>query len=199
MALVGVTEAKLYLRLQTGAEDALLAILVANATGAVEAWLGRPITAAARTFTDEALDAEGRAVCALMVPVCPVGTLTSVTGASGVAVSVADLRVDASTGRIVRKDGGTFNDGPYTIVADVGLSARQDYATVVEPTLNQAILDFVSDLYQRRNPAAIREAEGGGVAVDYGTQTRGVGADNAREDSLPPRIMALLAPYRMVM
>jgi uncharacterized phiE125 gp8 family phage protein len=197
--LVTIVDAKAYLRLQTDAEDVLLSGLLASAISMIESWLGRPLELEERTFVDSASDTFGtRCARALRVPVTPVAEIVSVTDDDGTEVPEADLRVDPDTGLVTRRDRGPFLAGPYTVVAEVGLEARPDYTTRVVPVINQAILDVVADLYQRRNPAASREAEGGGIAVDYNPVQRGVGADNAREDLLPERTAAILAPFRLL-
>lgn len=199
MALVDVAAAKRYLRLQTSADDLLLEGLVASALSLVEAWIGRPVLLDEYTIEDEGRTSSGvRSVCALLVPVTPIGEVVSIHDADGEALTLADLRINATTGVITAKDGSAFANGPYTLVVEIGLAARPDYEARVEPVINQALLDIVADLYQRRNPAAGREAEGGGIAVDYVRQTRGVGADNSREDMLPERTAAILAPFRLV-
>jgi hypothetical protein len=191
-------DTKRYLRLQTDEENVLLLGLINAATAMVEAWLGRPIEARSMTFTDSGFDVLGKYMTSLRIPVTPIGSLTSVTDVDGTAIPTTDLRLDATTGIIVRKDGSSFVNGPYTMVAVVGLSASQQYTLGGSAAIQQAVLDIVADLYQRRNPVAGREAEGGGIAVDYADMKRGVGADNAREDLLPSRLTAILAPFRML-
>lgn len=190
--------AKEYLRLQTATEDLLLNNLIESATAMVEAWLGRPIEARSMTFTDQAESTTSAGVKSLRIPVTPVQSVTSITDADNTALTLADYRVDTTTGLITAKDGSTFLNGPYTLTAVVGLSASQSYTLGGSAAIQQAVVDTVADLYQRRNPVAMREAEGGGIAVDYADMKRGVGADNAREDLLPARVTAILAPFRMV-
>jgi hypothetical protein len=189
MALPDLNAVKRYLRKQTTNEDTLLAALLASAIGRVETYLRRPIEAESRTFVDEASGECGLSVACLMIPVTPVGTLTSVTDADGTALTLGDLRVSSNTGIVKHRDGELFANGPYTIVANVGLSLRPGYATRIEPVITQAILDTVADLYQARNPRAAAENAGGGVSVAY---TQG----NA--EGVPMRVAAMLAPFRMV-
>jgi len=190
--------AKEYLRLQSGAEDLLLGGLVQSATALVEAWIGRPVEARSMTFVDSGVDAFDRPVAKLRVPVTPVAALTSVVDDDGTALDLTGLRTDATTGLVSYKDKSMFMNGPYTITATVGLSASPQYQFGASAAIQQAVVDIVADLYQRRNPAASREAEGGGIAVDYNPVQRGVGADNAREDLLPERTAAILAPFRIM-
>jgi hypothetical protein len=48
--------------------------------------------------------------------------------------------------------------------------------------LDAAVLDWMADRYQNRNPAATNEATGGGVSASYTT-------------GLPQRLIDLLAPW----
>lgn len=189
MALPDVAAVKRYLRKQTTNEDPLLAALLASAIGRVETYLRRPIAAEERTFVDEAKGECGFSVTSLMIPITPVGSLASVVDADENAVPVNTLRVHSHTGMIKHIDNDVFANGPYTIVATVGLALRPGYATRIEPVISQAILDTVADLYQARNPRAAAENAGGGVSVAY---TQG----NA--EGVPMRVAAMLAPFRMV-
>ena len=189
MALLTLATTKLYLRKQTTAEDTLIAALLASAIARVEGYLRRPILATSRTFIDEACGFVGAPVQCLIVPITPVYSLTSVTDVDDVELDAADLRFGTETGLIKYRDGSAFANGPYTIVASVGLAARAGYATYIEPVVNQGILDTVADLYQRRNPGAAQENAGGGVTVAY---TQG------NDEGVPARVAAALAPYRMV-
>lgn len=189
MALATLATCKLYLRKQTTAEDTLIAALLASAIGRVEAYIRRPIIATEMTFVDDAVGFGGRRMNRFVVPVTPIASIESVTDTDETELDVEELRFGVESGVVVAKDGTAFASGPYTIVASVGLSARENYASRIEPVINQAILDVVADLYQRRNPAAAQEATGGGVSVAY---TQG---DNG---GLPDRTASLLKPFRMV-
>jgi uncharacterized phiE125 gp8 family phage protein len=189
MALLALAQVKLYLRKQTTAEDTLLAALLASAIGIVEAHLRRPIIATEREFVDEATDTFGGCVRALLVPVTPVGSICSIADADGEELDTELLRVGKETGLVKYLDGSSFTNGPYTITANVGLSHREGYATRIEPAINQAILDVVADLYQRRSPAASQETAGGGVSTAFTQGNHG---------GVPDRVAAMLAPFRMV-
>lgn len=189
MALLTLAAAKLYLKKQTTNEDLLLAALLASAIGRVEGYLRRPIEAVSREFIDESTGFDGGWVRSLIVPVTPVGTPTEITDADDVALDLDLIRVGRETGLIKYKDGSAFTNGPYTITVPVGLSLRDGYELRIEPAVNQAILDTVADLYQRRNPSASQENAGGGVSVAY---------NQGDEEGVPKRVAAMLAPYRMV-
>jgi uncharacterized phiE125 gp8 family phage protein len=185
-------DAKRYLRIQTDEENVLLSSLINSAIAACEAWLGRPIDSRVMLFYDEVSAPTSR----LLIPVTPVGQVVSITGEDGTSYATASVRLNPNTGTLTRDT--LFEKGTYQIQARVGLSEAPYYALGVSAVIAQAVLDVVTDLYQRRNAAASREAEGGGIAVDYVRQARGVSADMMREDLLPERTMALLAPFRQI-
>jgi NAD(P)H-dependent FMN reductase len=193
MALPTKTELKAYLRIQTTAEDTLLDALLARATALIEAHLGRPITAAARTFVDEAETgvAYGQ-VTTLLIPVTPVlltGTPPTIVDGEGTTLSsTTDYRLPADqwSGLIRARDGIVFNVRPYTITATVGLSAATDYATRIEPVIGAALIDLAADLWHRRNPAAQAEGAGGGVYTQFA------------QVGIPPRVAEMLAPFTVV-
>ena len=193
MALPTVSDLKLYLRIQTTAEDTLLTLLMANAQAMCEAHMGRPITAVNRTFVDEAktFTAYGT-VTKLLVPTTPVDWSTiAITDVDGTAlVEDEDYRLgDIWTGEIHAMPGMSFAMAPYTIDADVGLSVDPEYATRIEPVLSLAILDLASDLWHRRNPNAAMEGTGGGVTTQY---------QQGSYSGLPQRVRDALAPFTAV-
>lgn len=190
MALPTITELKLYLRIQTTAEDTLLTLLMTQAEAMVQAHIGRPITAIARTFVEEArtITAYG-VVTKLLVPVTPVDWSTLVVTDVDLTALVEDedYRLgDIWTGEIHAMPGVSFGNGPYTLDAEVGLSVDPEYATRIEPAIGAAILDVAADLWHRRNPGATTESTGGGVSTTY------------TSDGLPARTAAMLAPFRVV-
>jgi hypothetical protein len=199
MAALTVDEVKAYLRVQTSDEDMLIASLLASASAAIDAWMNRPVYSAERTMqlgpTIANLNSEPRIFFAKMYPI---GEIIGLTDADGEEVDVADLRVDLRMGTLSYRSGQTWGCSPYTLVATVGLSEYEEFSSSIEPAIRQATMDIVSDLFQRRNPAAMSEREGGGIAVQYSDQVRGIGADNKREDLVSPRVAAVLAPWRML-
>lgn len=198
MALASVDQLKARLRIQTDAMDDDLAALLASATAAIEVWLQRPIEVRETEMEVDTCTPNARVsyMTKVFLPHYPIDDLTGVVDGDGDDVDLNLLRVNARTGVVQMLDGSSFLNPPYTFTADVGLSALPEYQSLIEPVVNQAILDTASDLYHRRNPAAMSEREGGGIAVQYSDQIRGVGADNKREDQLVPRVAALLAPWR---
>jgi uncharacterized phiE125 gp8 family phage protein len=199
MAQLTSCDIKAYLRIQHDAEDRLLSNLLDRATGMVEAYLGKPIylRQESRIVRVEG-DAFGGGARLLFLPVYPISQLLSLTAPDGTAITVADLAVDGRQGVVEYRSGSRFSLGAYTAVASAGLEALSEFDTVVEPTLNIAICDLVADMYQRRNPTASAEREGGGVGVEYGSNQRSGVADNYREDQVPNRIAASIAPWRML-
>lgn len=169
MALPTVSDLKSYLRIETTAEDALLAALIGRATAMVEMWTDTPITAVSQTAIDRA-DAYDMPVRSLIFPRRPC-SVTAVVDSEGTTVPAADYWTDGTSGVVYAKDEITFPYGPYTITANVGLSLRSDYARL-EPLLNEAILDLAADLYQRRTPGAASEtAAGTSITWDASRET----------------------------
>jgi hypothetical protein len=199
MADVTIAALKLVLKIQTTREDSLLVALLASAKAAVRGELGRDIDVTERTFTDEAesnrayglgrhlvippqylpLDMEDDSAQSL----APV-----IADADGTVLDPAvDYRVGMVWETLIRaRPGLAFNNPPYTITVNCGLAADPDYATKIEPAINQAILDAAADLYHFRNPSAASETTGGGVS-----HTRG-------EWGLPSRVKALLSPWKVI-
>lgn len=189
MSLITVQDVKDYCRIQHTAEDTMLASWLAQAIARLEGYVRRPITAEERTFTlEQPSDANTRAIRMLFVPVYPVSDAPALTLTGVDAVELVegtDYRLDRRTGQITALASVTFAQWPYTIVATVGLSARDDYATRIEPMLNDMILDIVADKYLRRNAAATNETEGG-VSVSYDAAS-----------GLPKRVCETLKVWRM--
>lgn len=196
MSLVTITECKAYCRVQSSAEDSLFTLWLASAIGSVQSYLRRPITAELRTFRIPQGD-----VCVtdtIRLPIYPVSPFLAgdsdsvgyaaaavLTDADDVVIEDTDYFLDERIGVISAVTGVTFANYPYTVVATVGLSAHPDYATVIEPIINTAILDMVADAWARRNPAATSESESG-VTNSYGPY------------GIPPRFIEKLEPWRMV-
>ena len=189
MALPSVADLKLVLRIQGTAEDTLLTALLARAQAGVESELGRPVTAAESTWTDWGDSAAFDGVLrTLQIPVVPCEpTSLVIEDADGVTLdpAVAYYEPTSPWAATVRaRPGMTFPVAPYTLTADVGLSADARYATVIEPVIAAAILDVAADLYQRRSAAASNESTGGGVSTSYAN----VG--------LPARVREMLSPWK---
>lgn len=194
MALPTVQDVKDYLRIEHTAEDVMLAGWLAQAVALIEAEIGRPIEYLNKTWVLEC-DPSHVSASRIFVPQYPVAIANSaastadltLTDADGtVLVEDTDYRLDIRTGQITGIDGYRFTRWPYTIVADVGLEAFPEYAARIEPAMSAAILDAVADRYQRRDPAAVQEAAGGGVTTMYGAAV-----------GLPQRVKDAVAPWRV--
>lgn len=170
-----------YLRLTTDAEDLVLKRLLDQAKAMVESYLRRPISTVARTF--EVSNGWGT----LHLPLYPVSaTGIVVKDVDDATVDAATYRVDPATGMIIADEGEYFDNGPYTVtVPELGLELADDYASTIEPVLSAAILDLASDLYWHRNPNSSSESEAG-ASVSYA------------QHGMPPRVVAMLEPYRRV-
>jgi uncharacterized phiE125 gp8 family phage protein len=169
VALPTATDLKSYLRIETNAEDALLAALMARAKSMLEAWIDVPITAESQTAVDRATT-ESAPIKSLLFPRRPI-TQVSVTDGNGVIVDAMKYSVDSISGMIYGKTGITFPDGPYTITAMCGLSLMPNY-TRLEPILSECIIDIAADLYERRTPGASSEtAAGTSISWDVSRET----------------------------
>ena|SRR5687767_4269988 len=197
MALPDLDDAKEYLKVEHTADDTLITRELVGAFADVQAYLRVPILAESRTFyVERQPDSLYRSTTKLHLPMYPIAADASATPAleitdndGDVLVEGTDYRLDLRTGIVYGLRASTFlpfSKWPYAITAFVGLDARSDYATAVEPVLFTAILDVVADRMQRRSPAASSESTGGGVSTSYG------------EFGLPTRVIARLAPFRMV-
>jgi len=177
MTLPTVADIKAVLKIQHSAEDTMLAGMHARACALIIGALGRPYEAVSRTWVDECGHVRAYGVIrSLNVPVTPIDPASLVIeDADGeILVAGTDYRAPLAWDALVRaKPGVCFGNPPYTLTANVGLSASYgsdgqiDYATVIEPVLAQALIDTVADFYQRRNPAAAGESDGGGVSTSW--------------------------------
>lgn len=162
MALAGAAEVKLYLRLETTAEDTLLTAIVLRVVALIESYLDRPIVAVAREWEDRTpVRGPKGANTVLRFPTYPISAAT-ITDADGDVVDADDYVLVAATGKATCENG--FTNGPYTLAATVGLDQHQDYEDRIEPLLSAAIVDLAADLFQRRSPAAQGEGAGGAYA-----------------------------------
>ena len=188
MSLPDRTAVKLRLRIENDVEDADIDAMLASALATITETIGRPITATERTWLIEQrgnMWGDMVASCVrIFTPLYPIDPDTvEILDADG--DSVTDFRVNGTTGMIVATNGEVFDNFPYEVTADVGLSLMDDFSTRVEPKLSQAFLDLCADWYQRRNPGALAEGAGGGVITQW--QTLGV----------PERICKQLDAYRL--
>lgn len=196
MSLVTVAELKAYLKVQGTAEDDVITAMRLQAIALIEQFIRRPITAELRTMI---IDADPyRYTSRFWLPIYPVALADSSAGTADIEIedvdAVAlvedtDFRFNRLTGEVLALSEGNvgsyFGSHPYTVTAYVGLSADPNYTRNIEPGINAAIVDIVSDRWHRRSPAATNEATGGGVSSSY---TGG---------GIPARVMEMLEPFRM--
>src|ERR1043166_4689470 len=128
--------------------------------------IGCPIVAVSTTMKDRAETDVfySSGPTSLITPKTPFDVSTRVlTDVDGTVIDNSDLEIDGQTGIIRYADGfSRFENGPYTIVADLGLDTLPDYADEIEAVVSSAIVDTVADLYQRRSPGARSESAAGG-------------------------------------
>jgi hypothetical protein len=191
MALLTVAQCKDFLRIEHTAEDTPLALWLAMAFAQCEAELGRPIAGVSRSWTDDACSHRAYGIVdQLIVPVTPFDIATlAIEDTDGLTLTTTDDYYAPVTGweGVVRaRPGISFSNGPYTLTATVGLDEAAEYATLIEPMLNAAMLDVVSDRWHRRNANATSESTGGGVSTSY------------MPSGLPTRAAELLNPWRLI-
>jgi hypothetical protein len=196
VALVTLAECKQYLRVQGTAEDAVITLMRTAAIAAIQQFIRRPITAELRTMV---VDADPyRLTSRFFLPIYPVAVEDSSAGIADIVVTDVDgvdlvqdtdFRFNRLTGEFLALSEGAlgayFITYPFTVTAYVGLSADPNYAERIEPAINAAILDIVSDRWHRRSPASTNESTGGGVSSSY---------DGG---GLPMRVKEMLAPFVM--
>jgi len=76
-------------------------------------------------------------------------------------------------------DVGSAGSSTVTIITITSLATEPDYATRIEPALNQDLVDTVAHLYRNRSPNASTESEGGGINDSW---------DDVGASGLPKRV-----------
>lgn len=95
------------------------------------------------------------------------GSVTNVSGGSWSAI------------RSFRRSNDIGSGGLATTSSLADLTTQPDYATRIEPQLNQDIVDTVAHLFRQRNPTAASETEGGGLSDSW---------DDVGDSGLPKRV-----------
>lgn len=203
--VVSLDDCTRYLRLDSTAENDLVADLLARAWALLPSLVNRPIAATPMTVVIDdprasawdvpGLAVEGRPLRALRFPATPLDpTTVTITDREGLAWASTAFRVRADIGLLTAVvPDQAFDRFPYTIAATAGLATRDDYLSAVAPVLAMAVIDLVSDWYQRRNPEATVEAAGGGISTAYNPRaSRGSKALPA--GGVPIRVREVLAP-----
>lgn len=185
MALPSLNDFKEYARIQTGAEDYTISLLLKRAYASCEMFMGKPIARVSATYYDQAKTERWReSVTTLDMPMYPFDESTLViTDVDGTVVDPATYYVEPETFLVRGKKGVLFARGPYQMTADIGLETSATYATREEPLLAQCILDVALMYYQQRSMNVTSESVSG-TSVAY---------VNA---SLPERVKATLSQLR---
>ena len=167
MTTLTLADAKSYLGIKENVNDAEVPGFIAAAESAIEQRVG-PLVVAEQTSV-----LRGSGTCDLALPVCPVASVTSVTGKSGSTVTVDWVSERAG----VLHFESALSEDYYTVVYNAGWAAS---AASVPVDLLLAVKELVRHLYRtQRGPIP---AQGGQEAV---------GAAYA----LPNRVTQLLQPY----
>jgi uncharacterized phiE125 gp8 family phage protein len=166
MALPSVADAKSLLRIEDASEDTLVGQYLVRAQALIERELGYPLIAVSRAFTDYARNNEWDFPVVLQLPgpfktAVPTPTIVDVDGGT---LDASSYVFDARSGKVRAKRGYSFTRGPYTVTADIGLSAHPDYASQLEAVATMAILELLAHLYLNRNPATSDESDEGGAS-----------------------------------
>lgn len=172
MAVVTRAQIKTYLSITTADVDDELDALIAQAEAAIGRRVG-PLEAASRTAR---VYPSGDAL--LLLP--PVASLTSVTDASGSALTVGDLFLNSESGVVTRNDGGSFTARYYTVVYSYGRSTCPD-------DLKLAVKEMVRHLWDTRRGPSRRP---GSTASEITANTIPGAAF-----VLPFRVSELIAPH----
>lgn len=191
MTLLTVQQVKDYLRIETDAEDALIAALIVEAMATCEGICGTSFTHASVTWYDDAIS--------LRLNEAPWNLLLqerAIDPATLVIYDCEDAVVDAA-GYVIRQDEGlvkskrgeSFPFGPYRLTCVAGYDTRDDYTVRWLPIIQRLLTDFVAMLYQQRTPGALTE-QASGTTVDY--------SQVDAEFNLPIRIAANLRLLRGV-
>lgn len=184
MALPTLQNLKDFLRIETTDEDTALTAMLAQVTGLIEQYLGRPIVKREVTVTDRARPCTG--VVKLLGFVCPIDSAATITvkDRDDVTVAATAYTVDYDTAVFYAEPGDSFGNPPYTLTFTAGLSARADYGAVVEPAISSAILDLAAERWRRRVPG-VTQASSAGDSESYGS------------DAIPARIKLVIDSFRL--
>lgn len=153
-------EAKLFLRVDSSTDDALIDVLVKAARQRVEQDTGRALISQTWTFSLDSAPSGGRPI---VLPINPVASVTSITSydtadaSSVLSSSVYRLDAASSPARIVLRDGQSWPSGlrPQTgvvvvFVAGYGASS----SSVTDVGLIQAVRMLVEHWYAQRDLVA---------------------------------------------
>jgi hypothetical protein len=174
VALLTLAQLKAFLGDPPAAGDARLQLILDMAIAKVRTIAkkrGTLVGTAARTFSrlTSFTDDYGRSVIVLPTwPMLAAGPAPVVKDADGVVVTASNYTLDARAARIQGISTFAFDLTPFEVTATVGLGTDPDYATDIEPVINEVIRDVAADAYWHDNPNATVISEAG-VSVSHGT------------------------------
>ena len=173
--LVTTDEFKLYARIETNAEDTLIGMLLAEAVGLIESFIGKSLTTEEITFTDNAASFRAyESARSLILPYMQIDPASiAITDPNGNVVDATSYTVRLDLRQIVGiQSGGVwgagylFGAGPYAIKCIAGYGTLPDYKQRWLPRIRATIMDYTAFLYQQRTPGATSESAAG-TRVDY--------------------------------
>jgi uncharacterized phiE125 gp8 family phage protein len=178
MAIITTQNVKDYLRIETAAEDVLLAELILEAYGEVESYVGKSLATETATWYDDANTLRlGEGVVNLILRYAPIDpTSVVIKDAQGALVDATTYIVRLDRGLIMSypQGGGsfiggpysTFDAGPYTITCTAGIGTSPTYTYRELPMIRRVLIDWTAMLYQQRTLGA-RTEKSAGTMVDY--------------------------------
>lgn len=168
MSVLLLADAKAYLNIASSTSDAELQTFIDAAEAAIGARCGS-LAPAVRTSR-----VAGNGSTTLLLPTCPVASLTAVTPSEGAAVIMGDLHLNTDSGVVTRNDGTGFAARYYDVTYSAGL-------TSVPGDLLLAVKELVRHLWETQRGAGVRP----------GSQPEAPGASYA----FPYRVRELIAPF----
>lgn len=171
--LVTVAKAKSYLRIETDAEDDLIADLIVRAEAEIEVVVGQSLTKREVVWIDDALTLRiPGAVVNLLLGSVPIDEETFVvTDGNGDVVDPDTYQIRQDIGQVCARGYGEaslgvgsltlFGIGPYRMTCTAGFATGANYATRELPMIQASVIDYVGMLYQQRTPGASTEGASG--------------------------------------
>lgn len=178
--IITPTDVTRYYRIETQAEvvNGLLAELIAEAQGEIEASCGKALVTESVLWYDNAQTLRmGESVTNLILKYVPIDPATLVVkDVLGNVIPAAGyiLRQDLglicalpfSSGAFLAGPSTTFDNGPYTMTATAGFGTATNYATRWLPMIRRTVLDYVGYLFQQRDVGA-SSLKAAGTSVTY--------------------------------
>lgn len=176
-AILSLADAKKHLNKTSTTDDDEIRGWVESVTAGIEGLCG-PVTV--RTVTERH---EGRRVPMICLRHTPVLSLTSVVAVldGGTSYTVADLDLDAATGVVQRKDGGTLT-GPLRVTYSAG-------RRIVPANITSAAKIILQHLWQTQQGPGRPQLGGGDYSVTEPVPGFGY--------AIPNRALQLLEPHRL--